>query len=443
MKKMNLNFLLGLLFFSILPFIGNGQGAKIEFTEFKLGNGLHVILHQDNTTPNVVVDIMYHVGAKNDYSGRTGFAHFFEHLMFEGSKNIGRGEFSEIVEKAGGELNAWTSFDITNYYVYLPSNQLELGLWLESERLLHLVIDSIGVATQKSVVTEEMKQTRDNRPYGRLLTETLKRAYTVHPYKSDVLGLDEHIRSATTEDIKAFHDMYYVPNNAVLVIAGDIDLAKTKELVNKYFGDIPAGNKKIIRPTVSEPRRTSEVRDTFTDNIQLPAIIHAYPLPPVGSSDYYAMDMLSTLLSDGQSSRMYKKLVDEDQAALTVQAIPLGLEDQGLKIVFGIPNMGIDPETLEQGIDNELDKVKNELISENEFQKLLNQKESDLVNSNTSISSRASSLANYFTMYKDADMINKQFAKYQAVTREDIQRVAREYLKKDGRVVLYYMPKAN
>jgi len=443
MKKINLNLLLFLLLFAVLPFAGFGQGNRIEFTEFKLANGLHVILHQDNTTPNVVVNIMYHVGAKNDYAGRTGFAHFFEHLMFEGSKNIGRGEFSEIVEKAGGELNAWTSFDITNYYVYVPSNQLELGLWLESERLLHPVIDSIGIATQKSVVTEEMKQTRDNRPYGRLLAETIKRAFTVHPYKSDVIGQDEHIRNATQENIQSFHDMYYVPNNAVLVIAGDIEIAKTRDLVNKYFGDIPAGTIKINRPAVIEPRKTEETRDTFYDNIQLPAIIHAYPLPPAGSADFYAMDMLSTLLSDGQSSRMYKKLVDEEQTALTVQAIPLALEDPGLKIVFGIPNMGVDPETLEQGIDNELDKVKNELISENEYQKLLNQKESDLVNSNTSISSRASSLASYFTMYKDADMINKQFSKYQAVTREDIQRVAREYLKKEGRIVLYYMPKNN
>jgi zinc protease len=443
MKKMNLNLLFGFLLLTLLPLAGFGQGNRIEFTEFKLGNSLHVILHQDNSTPNVVVNIMYHVGAKNDFAGSTGFAHFFEHLMFEGAQNIGRGEFSEIVEKAGGELNAWTNFDITNYYVYLPSNQLELGLWLESERLLHPVIDSIGIATQKSVVTEEMKQTRDNRPYGRLLAETLKRAYTVHPYKSDVIGLDEHIRGASKDDIQAFHDMYYVPNNAVLVIAGDIDVAKTRVLVEKYFGDIPAGRQKIVRPKITEPVKTVEVRDSYQDNIQLPAIIHAYPLPPVGSPDFYAMDMLSTLLSDGQSSRMYKKLVDEEQTALTVQAIPLALEDPGLKIVFGIPNMGIEPETLEKGIDAELDKVKNELISEMEYQKLLNQKESDLVNSNTGISSRASSLANYHTLYKDADMINKQFAKYQSVTREDIQRVANKYLKKEGRMVLYYMPKTN
>lgn len=265
------------LLFSV--FLHADEAPRIEFTEFKLENGLHVILNQDNTTPNIVVNIMYHVGAKNENPERTGFAHFFEHLMFEGSKHIGRGEFSEIVEMAGGSLNAYTSFDVTNYFVLLPSNQLELGLWLESERMLHPVIDSIGIATQKSVVTEEMKQTRDNRPYGRILTETIKRAYTVHPYKSDVLGKDEHIRNATEEDIKGFHDMFYVPDNAVLVVTGDIDIDETKQLVQKYFGEIPSGRQEVYRPLVTEPVKRQEIRDTVYDNIQLPAVIQAYSIP--------------------------------------------------------------------------------------------------------------------------------------------------------------------
>ncbi len=442
MKKVNIKMLLSLMLFMLVAFTSRGQGIRIDFTEYTLDNGLHVILHQDNSTPNVVVNIMYHVGSKNENPERTGFAHFFEHLMFEGTKHIGRGEFSEIVEKAGGSLNAWTSFDITNYFVLLPSNQLELGLWLESERLLHPVIDSIGIATQKSVVTEEMKQTRDNRPYGRLLTETLKRAYQVHPYRSDVLGLDPHIRNATEEDIKNFHDTFYVPNNAVLVITGDIDIENTKPLVEKYFGDIPRGTKPIYRPNVVEPLRTAEIRDTVYDNIQLPMIIHAYPLPALGTPDYYAMEMLGTLLSSGQSSRMYRRLVDEKQIALQVQAMPLGLEDPGLMIVIALPNMGIDPQVLEEGIIEELELVKNELISEQELQKLKNQFESRLVNSNTTIASRASSLANYHTLYKDAGRINTELNNYLGVTREDIRRVAQEYLKEQYRVVLYYMPKA-
>lgn len=442
MKKINVNLLLSLMLLVLVSFTSRGQGIRIDFTEYTLDNGLHVILHQDNTTPNVVVNIMYHVGAKNENPERTGFAHFFEHLMFEGSENIGRGEFAEIVEKAGGTLNAGTSFDFTMYYVLLPSNQLELGLWLESERLLHPRIDSIGIATQKSVVTEEMKQTRDNQPYGRLLPETLKRAYSVHPYRSDIIGKDEHIRNATEEEIKAFHDMFYVPNNAVLVVSGDIEMEKTKELVKKYFGDIPRGTKEIFRPNVVEPFRMAEVRDTVYDNVQIPMIIQAYPLPAQGTKDYYAMEMLSTLLSGGQSSRMYRRLVDEEQTALMVNAIPFGLEDPGLNIVLAFPNMGVEPEVLEQGINEELEKVKNELISAEEMQKLKNQFESRMVNSNTTIASRATNLANYHTFYGDANRINTELDNYLAVTPQDIQRVANEYLREERRVVLYYLPKA-
>ncbi|HAK00421.1 MAG TPA: peptidase M16 [Bacteroidales bacterium] len=418
-----------------------GQGLRIDFTEFTLNNGLHVILHQDNSTPNVVVNIMYHVGAKNEEPHLTGFAHYFEHLMFEGSKNIRRGKFSEIVERAGGTLNAWTSFDLTNYFVLMPSNQLELGLWLESERLLHPVIDSIGIATQKSVVIEEMKQMRDNRPYGRILSETIKRAFLKHPYRTDVLGRAEHIRNATYEDIRNFHNTFYVPGNAVLVVSGDIDKANTRRLVEKYFGDIPAGNQNIPRPTVVEPRRMAEVRDTVFDNIQLPALIHAYPLPALGTPDFYAMDMLGILLSRGQSSRLHRQLVDEDKLAMSIQAIPLGLEDPGLKIIFGLPNMGVEMKALEAGVQKQIDRVRNELITEREFQKLRNQVESTLVNANTTIARRATTLANNHLLFGDAGRINTELDRYMAVTREDILRVAQEYLKTEYRVVLYYLPK--
>ncbi|HSV77016.1 MAG TPA: pitrilysin family protein [Bacteroidales bacterium] len=442
MKKLRFFVLFSLMLILLVPLSARGQSVHIDFYEYTLENGLHVILHQDNSTPNVVVNIMYHVGSKNEDPNLTGFAHYFEHLMFEGTKHIARGEFTEIVEKAGGSLNAWTSFDITNYFVLMPSNQLELGLWLESERLLHPVIDSIGIATQKSVVTEEMKETRDNRPYGRILTETIKRAFTVHPYRWDVLGKDEHIRNATYADIRGFHNMFYVPNNAVLVVSGDIDKAKTKPLVEKYFGGIPRGTKKIFRPDVIEPRRTAEIRDTVFDNIQLPAVIHAYPLPARGTTDFYAMDMLSTLLTGGQSSRMVRRLVNEDQVALAIQAIPLALEDPGLKIIFGLPNMGIAPDVLEQGMIQELDRVKNELISEREFQTIRNMVESTFVNANTTIARRATNLATNHLMFGDANRINTELAKYFAVTREDIQRVARQYLREEYRVVLYYLPKA-
>ncbi len=432
----------GLLFLFASGFL-HAQGNRIEFTEFTLDNGLHVILHQDNTTPNVVVNIMYHVGSKNENPERTGFAHFFEHLMFEGSKHIGRGEFSEIVEKAGGALNAFTSFDVTNYYILLPSNQLELGLWMEAERMLHPVIDSIGIATQKSVVTEEMKQTRDNQPYGRWLSETLKRMYEVHPYRWDVLGADPHIRNATYEEIRGFHDMFYVPNNAVLVITGDIDKADTRRMVEKYFTDIPRGRYEIHRPNIREPKRTGELRDTVYDNIQLPAIFQAYRLPAMGTPDYYAMDMLGSLLSRGQSSRLYRRLVDQEQLAIQVSAFPLGLEDPGLTIVLALPNMGVDPLMLEKTIDEEIARVKNELISDAELQKLRNQFESQIVNSNSTIASRATNLASYHIQFGDAGLINSELQRYMAVTAQDIQRVAREYMQKDSRLVLYYLPQSN
>lgn len=432
-------FTLGFLLVATLSY---SSTPKIEFTQYTLDNGLHVILQQDNTTPNVVVNIMYHVGAKNEHPDRTGFAHFFEHLMFEGSQHIDRGEFSEIIEKAGGTLNAFTSFDVTNYYILLPSNQLELGLWMESERMLHPKIDSIGIATQKSVVTEEMKQTRDNRPYGRLLTETLSRLFTVHPYGGDVLGLDPHVRNATDNDIKEFHDMFYVPNNAVLVITGDIEKDVTKQMVEKYFGDIPAGTKEFRRPAIdAEPRRTVEVRDTVYDDVQIPMIIQAYKLPAQGTPDFYAVEMLGTLMSQGQSSRLYRRLVDDEEKALQVASIALGLEHPGINLTFALANMGNDPQEIEMVFDEEFEKVRNELVSEEELQKVKNQIENRMVNSNTTIARRATNLANYHTLYNNADLINTEIERYMQVTREDIRRVAREYFREDNRVVLYWLPK--
>ncbi len=439
MKKYPKFLSLFLLVVMALPSLA--QSRKIEFTEFKLDNGLHVILQPDNTTPNVIVSIMYHVGSKNELPHRTGFAHFFEHLMFEGTANIPRGQFTRYVEEAGGTLNAFTSNDVTYYFVMLPSNQLELGLWLESERLMHARVDSVGIATQKGVVTEEMKQTRDNRPYGRILTETVSRAFTNHPYRWDVLGADEHIRNAEDHEFREFHDMFYVPNNAVLVIAGDIDVATARPLVEKYFAEIPKGTKEIRRPLPNEPKRLVEVRDTVYDNIQLPAVIQAYHIPGQGTDDYYAVEMLGSILSQGQSSRLYRSLVDEQRLAIQVMAIPLGLEHPGLSVIFGIPQIGVDPKVLEDAINKELEKIRTELISETEMETLRNQYENRIVNSNTTIASRAQNLATNHTFFNNAGRINTLLDNYMAVTREDIQRAAQEYFRENNRVVLYFLPK--
>lgn len=414
---------------------------KIEFTEFDLDNGLHVILHQDNSTPIVTVSILYHVGSKNEDPKRTGFAHFFEHLLFEGSENIERGEYAKLVESAGGVLNANTSFDRTFYYETLPSNRLELGLYLESERLLHAKINQDGVDTQRDVVKEERREMVDNQPYGSLLEETLKRSFTEHPYKWAIIGSLDHLNQASLDEFINFYKTFYVPQNATLSIAGDIDVEKTKELINSYFADIPKGENDIPRPSIVEPTQKDEIRDIVYDNIQLPAVIQAYHMPAQGTEDYYAMDLLTTLLAGGQSSRLYKELVDVQQVALQVGAFPIPMEDPGLFLAYGIANMGKDPESLEKSMTAEIEKVQQELVSEREFQKVQNQIENTFISSNSTVAGIAESLANYHVYFGDANLINTELERYRTVSRQDLMNVANKYLSKEHSVVLYYLPK--
>ncbi|MFZ6034267.1 MAG: M16 family metallopeptidase [Melioribacter sp.] len=430
-----------LFLFLISGFI-TAQTKKIEFVHYKLDNGLNVILHRDNSTPIVAVTVLYHVGSKNEDPERTGFAHFFEHLMFEGSPNIGRGEYFKIVESAGGQLNANTSFDRTFYYEILPSNQLELGLYLESERMLHLKIDSIGVETQRKVVKEERKQSYENRPYGSLLEKIFSNAYKVHPYRWIPIGSAQYIDQAKLEEFIEFYKTFYVPENATLSIAGDIDIEETKKLVEKYFGDIPRGNKPIPRPEVVEPPQQKEIREIVYDNVQLPMVVLAYHIPEQGTPDYYALRLLTTLLSGGESARLQKEIKDKKQMALAVGSIPLSLEDPGLFIVYGLTNVGVKAEDLENAIESEIDKVKKELISEYEFQKVRNQIESDFVNQNSRVAGIAENLADYLVYFGDPNLINTEIERYMKVTREDIKRVANKYFTKENRVVLYYLPKS-
>ncbi len=426
----------------IMGLSGFSQQRKIQFTEYDLPNGLHVILHEDRSTPIVAVSVLYHIGSKNEEPDRTGFAHFFEHLMFSETENIGEGEYSRYVEDAGGELNAFTSFDKTFYYEILPSNQLALGLWLESERLRHLKITEKEVETQRKVVKEERKKRYENEPYGSFIQELFERAYTVHPYRWIPIGEAQYIDQATVNEFVEFYQAYYVPENATLSIAGDINIKETKKLIDQYFSDIPRGDKNINRPDIVEPPQKEEIRDIIYDNVQLPGVFQGYHMPAQGTDDYYALDMLTTLLSSGQSSRLYKELVDNQQKAVQATAIPLAFEDPGLFLILAIANVGIEATEIDSLMDIEFEKVRTNLISGTEYQKLQNQIENRFVMQNSKVAGIAQSLADYRLFFGDANLINTEIKRYQKVTREDIKRVANTYLKKENRVVLYYLPKS-
>ncbi len=428
-----------LAFLMLCAFLANAQ--KVEFEEFDLDNGLHVILHQDNTAPVVITSVMYDVGGKDGNRERTGFAHFFEHLLFEGSENIGRGEFMKIIPANGGTFNANTSQDRTYYYEIFPSNKTELGLWLESERMLHPVIDQVGVDTQNEVVKEERRQSYDNRPYGQILSAIGENLFKAHPYKDENIGKMEHLDAATLDEFNAYFNTYYVPNNAVLIVAGDIDKEKTKTLVKEYFSEVKRGPD-VVRNFPEEQPITETIKaEKYDKNIQIPAIIAAYRLPGQATRDAYVLDMISTYLSDGKSSILYKKLIDEQKQALGVQAVNLGQVDYNIFALFALPLGDVPLDTLLGEIDEEILKMQNELISERDYQKLLNQFENQFVNSNSSVAGIASSLATYYLLYGDVNLINTQLDLYRSITREEIKEVAKKYLSPNQRVEIQYLPK--
>ena len=487
---MNKYFLTGMI--SILILSVFGQAQKIEFEEFTLDNGLHVILHEDKTTPIVAVTILYHVGSKNEQPNRTGFAHFFEHLLFEGSQNIERGEFDKYVERNGGTLNANTSQDRTFYYEIFTSNNLELGLWLESERLLHAKVENIGIETQREVVKEEKRQRVDNQPYGTFMEEAFKRLYKEHPYNWVPIGSMEHLDAAQEEDYVNFYQTFYVPSNATLSIAGDIDIKEAKALINKYFSSIPKGQainlyrdfimmdeaafqtkyeisksifnqenffattskegkaaiKKyentpsiIPRPTLKEPALQKETVDVIYDNIQLPGVFMAYHSPAQNTKDAYALEMLNSVLAGGSSSRMNKNIVEKKELAVAAFSFNFPLEDPGMALVAGIASKDVTVEELQNALDEEIVRVQTELVTEEEFQKVKNQFENNFYSSNSSVAGIAESLANNHVYYGDANLINDQLKMYENITREDLMAVAKKYLKKDARVILHYLPK--
>ena len=417
------------------------SAQKIAFTEYDLKNGLHVILHQDRSAPVVTTSVMYHVGSKDEMPGRTGFAHFFEHLLFEGSDNIKRGEFMKLVSMNGGQNNANTTQDRTYYFESFPSNQVATGLWLESERMMHPVINDIGVKTQNEVVKEEKRLSFDNRPYGNLFSSILSKVYTNHPYHNSLIGSMQDLDAANLQEFKDFNKKYYIPNNAVLVVAGDIDIPKTKASIEQYFGPIPAGTP-IARRTVTEAPIMHEIIDTAYDsNIQIPAIVSAYRVPGMTSKEATALEMASAVLSQGSSSRLYRKMVDEKKNSVQVGSINYLLEDYGTYILYAIPNNGTNLDTLDADINEEVTRLQNTLISEKEFTKIMNQFENNFISANTKMQGIANNLADAYTFYKNTNHINQELDEIRKVTRQDIQDVARKYMNRNQRVLLYYLPK--
>jgi predicted Zn-dependent peptidase len=420
----------------------SSSAQKVEFEEYDLSNGMHVILHQDNAAPVVTTSVMYHVGAKDEQPDRTGMAHFFEHLLFEGTKNIKKGEWFKLVSSNGGKNNANTTDDRTYYYEVFPSNKLELGLWLESERLLHPIIKQEGVDTQNEVVKEEKRLRVDNQPYGRFLEYVKQNMFKKHPYKGTTIGKMAHLDDATLEEFLAFNKKFYVPNNATLVVAGDIDIASAKKLIEDYFGPIPRG-KDIERSFPKEDPITEAISAKgYDSNIQIPAIMAAYRTPSMKTRDSRVLDMISSYFSSGKSSILYKKLVDTKKMALQVGAINLSQEDYGTYILFGLPQGETKLADIISEIDEEVLKMQTDLISEKAYQKLQNQFENNYVDSNSSVEGIANSLARYNVLYGDTNLINTEIDIYRSITREEIRDAAKKYLNPNQRLILEYLPES-
>lgn len=432
-----------LLLFSISLFLSNNLIAqKVDFIEYNLDNGLHVIIHQENAAPVVTVGVMYQIGAKDEVVGRTGFAHFFEHLLFEGTKNIERGKWFDIVSANGGSNNANTTQDRTYYYETFPSNKLEIGLWMESERMLHPIIEQIGVDTQNEVVKEEKRQRIDNAPYGKIIYRTgiNPHLFKKHPYGRSVIGSMEDLNAAKLDEFIDFNNKYYNPNNAVLVVAGDINVDETIKMIADYFGTITNNAERniiqpVVEPEITETRMVTE----YDPNIQIPAYIFSYITPKSVDKDAYVLDYISSILTGGNSSRMYKRMVDKDKVALQVLAFNQASQDYGTYTMGALIKGDPDWEVLKSTMDDEIKTLQTELISDREFQKLQNSFETSYVQANSSVEGIAASLATYNMLQGDTNRINEQLDIYRTITKEDIMRVAKTYLNPNQRVELKYL----
>jgi len=415
-------------------------GINLTFEEYDLPNGLHVILHQDHTLPIVAVNLWYHVGSKNEHEGETGFAHLFEHMMFQGSDNVAANMHFHHVQSAGGTLNASTSFDRTNYYNTLPAHQLELGLWLESDRMNSLAVTAETLETQRSVVMEERRSRYDNQPYGTMLMELFARAYKMQPYRWPTIGSMADIQSATLEQVRAFHNMYYRPENATLCLAGDFESGSARALIERYFGSIANQDGEMYRPFAHEPVQTTQIRDYVYDSIPLPGLIIGMHIPDMNDDDFIPLDLLSYILTSGESSRLYRRFVYEARIAQSILSYAYDLEMPGLFLFRIIAQQGKTPEMLESMLWKELDDVRRNGVTAQELQKAKNRIETSFVRAGSSLQSRADLLNSFHVLAGDAAKLNSHHERIHAVTQEDVQRVAAKYLTEHNATCLHYLP---
>ena len=407
----------------------------IHFEKFTLDNGLRIIVHVDVTTPMAVLNVMYDVGARDENPAQTGFAHLFEHLMFGGSINIP--SYDEPLQMAGGENNAYTTNDLTNYYIQLPAENLETAFWLESDRMLSLAFDENSLEVQRKVVIEEFKEHYLNKPYGDVWHKMRALAYEVHPYRWMTIGKElSHVENAQLQDVKNFFFKHYTPANAVLCVAGNVTVEQVKALAQKWFGDIPSGEK-YVRNLPQEPKQTAPRKLEVKAKVPLDALYKCWHIYSRLDMRYYTTDLITDLLSGGGSSRLYQSLVKEKQLFSNINCFHFGSADAGLLAIDGKLIKGVKMEDAEKAIEEELQKMKAELVSEAELEKVKNKTESLMAFEDVPLMSRASSLANY-ELLGDADLMNKELEHYHAVTAKDIQQECKNIFIENNCSTLYY-----
>lgn len=410
----------------------------IQYQRFVLKNGLRLLVHEDRSTPTVALSLIYDVGSRDESPERTGFAHLFEHLMFGGSANAK--DFDKPIQQAGGDSNAFTNNDMTNFYASVPAQNLETLLWLESDRMLALNINKRTLNVQRKVVIEEFKETTLNEPYGDVWHHLSAMAYKTHPYRWPVIGLEpQHIADAELDEVKDFYTTHYQPNNAILSITGNIDTEGVVSLVEKWFGDIPS-TPKTTRNLPQEAPKTSPERLVVEANVPLEALYIAFHAPSRTDPDYYAVDLLTDILASGNSSRLYRRLLKEQRLFTEIDCYQTGNLDTGLIIVEGKPAEGVTIEQAENAILAELDLLKTELVAEKELKKLKNRVESQQAFADAGIMSKAMNLC-FYELIGQTDLINNEFDFYKAIQPTDIQRVAKKYLMPEAANILVYKPK--